>query len=42
MCGAHCAADSIKVAREIVRAKIEAGLKFTMKEADARRARTAI
>jgi len=34
---AQCAADPVRVAREIVRAKIEAGLKFTVKEADARR-----
>jgi CRISPR-associated endonuclease Cas1 len=34
---AQCAADPVKMAREIVRAKIEAGLKFTVKEADARR-----
>src|SRR5271166_4260283 len=34
---AQCAADPVKVAREIVRAKIEAGLKFTVNDADARR-----
>ena len=34
---AQCAADPVKMAREIVTAKIEAGLKFTVKEADARR-----
>ena len=34
---AQCAADPVKMAREIVRAKIEAGLKFTVKDADARR-----
>jgi CRISPR-associated endonuclease Cas1 len=34
---AQCAADPVKMAREIVRAKIDAGLKFTVKEADARR-----
>jgi CRISPR-associated endonuclease Cas1 len=34
---AQCAADPNKMAREIVRAKIEAGLKFTVKEADERR-----
>jgi CRISPR-associated endonuclease Cas1 len=34
---AQCAADPVKIAREIVRAKIEAGLKFTVTEADARR-----
>jgi hypothetical protein len=34
---AQCAADPVKMAREIVRAKIEAGLKFTVKEADAGR-----
>ena len=34
---AQCAADPVKMAREIVRAKIEAGLKFTVMEADARR-----
>ena len=28
---AQCAADPVKMAREIVRAKIEAGLKFTLK-----------
>ncbi len=33
---AQCAADPVRVAREIVRAKIEAGLKFTIKDADAR------
>ena len=33
---AQCAADPVKVAREIVRAKIEAGLKLTMTDADAR------
>jgi CRISPR-associated endonuclease Cas1 len=37
---AQCAADPVKMAREIVRAKIEAGLKFTVKEADARRCAT--
>jgi len=34
---AQCAADPIKVAREIVRAKIEASLKFTINDGDARR-----
>src|SRR5271166_3692778 len=34
---AQCAADPIKVAREIVRAKIEAGLKLTVTDADGRR-----
>src|SRR5271165_6922227 len=34
---AQCAADPITMAREIVRTKIEAGLRFTAKEADARR-----
>ena len=34
---AQCAADPIMVAREIVRAKIEAGLKLTMTDGDARR-----
>jgi len=34
---AQCAADRVKMARELVRAKIEAGLKFTVKEPDARR-----
>jgi CRISPR-associated endonuclease Cas1 len=34
---AQCAADPVRVAREIVRAKIEAGLKFTVKESDSRR-----
>ena len=34
---AQCAADPVKMAREIVRAKIEAGLKFTMTDGDARR-----
>jgi CRISPR-associated endonuclease Cas1 len=33
---AQCAADPVKMAREIVRAKIEVGLKFTVKQADAR------
>ncbi len=33
---AQCAADPIMVAREIVRAKIEAGLRLTMTDADAR------
>src|SRR5271165_1465175 len=37
---AQCAADPVKMAREIVKAKIEAGLKFTVKEADARRSAT--
>ena len=35
---AQCAADPIAMAREIVRAKIGAGPRFTVKEADARRA----
>jgi len=35
---AQCAADAITMARAIVWAKIEAGLRFTVKEADARRA----
>jgi CRISPR-associated endonuclease Cas1 len=34
---AQCAADPVKVAREIVRAKIGAGLNFTVKDADQRR-----
>jgi CRISPR-associated endonuclease Cas1 len=34
---AQCAADPVKMAREIVRAKIDAGLKFTVKGADERR-----
>jgi CRISPR/Cas system-associated endonuclease Cas1 len=34
---AQCAADPVKVAREIVRAKIEAGLKFTAQDSDERR-----
>ena len=34
---AQCAADPVKMAREIVRSKIEAGLKFTVKDADVRR-----
>lgn len=34
---AQCAADPVNMAREIVRAKVEAGLKFTVKDADARR-----
>jgi CRISPR-associated endonuclease Cas1 len=34
---AQCAADPVKMAREIVSAKIEAGLKFTIKDAEARR-----
>jgi hypothetical protein len=34
---AQCAADPVKMAREVVRAKIEASLKFTVKQADARR-----
>jgi CRISPR-associated endonuclease Cas1 len=34
---AQCAADPVKMAREIVRAKIEAGLKFTVKEVEASR-----
>ena len=34
---AQCAADPVKMAREIVRAKIEAGLRLTMTDADARR-----
>src|SRR5271165_3359648 len=34
---AQCAADPVKMAREIVRAKIDAGLKFSVKEADARK-----
>jgi CRISPR-associated endonuclease Cas1 len=33
---AQCAADPVKMAREIVRAKIMAGLKFTVKPADER------
>jgi CRISPR associated protein Cas1 len=34
---AQCAADPIRMAREIVTTKIEAGLRLTVKEADARR-----
>jgi CRISPR-associated endonuclease Cas1 len=34
---AQCAADPVKMAREIVRAKIEAGLSLTVNEADVRR-----
>jgi CRISPR-associated endonuclease Cas1 len=34
---AQCAADPVKMAREIVRAKIEAGLKFAVREADTRK-----
>jgi CRISPR-associated endonuclease Cas1 len=34
---AQCAADPVKMAREIVRGKIEAGLKFTLDDAEARR-----
>ena len=34
---AQCAADPVRMAREIVRTKIEAGLKFTVREPDARR-----
>ena len=34
---AQCAADPVMVAREIVRAKIEAGLRFTVEDADERR-----
>src|SRR5271166_5554275 len=34
---AQCAADPVMMAREIVRAKIEAGLKLTVKEPDERR-----
>jgi CRISPR-associated endonuclease Cas1 len=37
---AQCAADPVKMAREIVSAKIEAGLKFTVRETDARRRAT--
>jgi CRISPR/Cas system-associated endonuclease Cas1 len=33
---AQCAADPVRMAREIVRAKIEASLKFTVREPDAR------
>jgi CRISPR-associated endonuclease Cas1 len=33
---AQCVVDPVKMSREIVRAKIEAGLKFTVKDADAR------
>ena len=33
---AQCAVDPVKMAREIVRAKIEAGLNFTVKDADDR------
>ena len=32
----QCAADPVRMAREIVRAKIEASLKFTVREPDAR------
>jgi CRISPR/Cas system-associated endonuclease Cas1 len=38
---AQCAADPVKMAREIVRAKIEVGLKFTMKGSPEARKRTA-
>jgi CRISPR-associated endonuclease Cas1 len=34
---AQCAANPVTIAREIVRAKIEAGLRFTVNEADERR-----
>jgi CRISPR/Cas system-associated endonuclease Cas1 len=34
---AQCAADPVKMAREIVRAKIAAGLKFTVQEVEARK-----
>jgi hypothetical protein len=34
---AQCAADPVKMAREIVRGKIEAGLRFTVKDTDERR-----
>ena len=37
---AQCAADPVKMAREIVKAKIEVGLKFTLTELDARRRMT--
>ena len=33
---AQCAADPVKMAREIVRTKIETGLKFTVKDAEGR------
>ena len=38
---AQCAADPVRMAREIVGAKIEAGLKFTVKDADASKADSA-
>jgi hypothetical protein len=34
---AQCAVDPVKMARKIVSAKIQAGLKFTLKEPDTRR-----